>query len=71
MEMLVPPLSVTVGGSKLQVEPSWTILLVAQVMTGAVVSMTLTVWLHEAELPQGTLKFVSIDELRDYLLNKE
>jgi hypothetical protein len=25
----------------------------------------------EAELPQGTLKFVSIDELRDYLLNKE
>jgi hypothetical protein len=25
----------------------------------------------EAELPQGTLKFASIDELRDYLLNKE
>jgi hypothetical protein len=25
----------------------------------------------EAELPQGTLKFVSIDELRDYLLSKE
>jgi hypothetical protein len=25
----------------------------------------------EAELPQGTLKFGSIDELRDYLLNKE
>src|SRR6266704_1080257 len=56
MAMLVPPLSVAVGASKLQAAPSWTVLLVLlQLMTGAVVSMTLTVWLHWALLPQASV----------------
>src|SRR6266853_1748143 len=53
MARLVPPLSVAVGASKVQAAPSWTVLLVLlQVMIGAMVSMTLTVWLHWALLPQ-------------------
>src|SRR6266566_4281397 len=53
---LVPPLSVAVGWSKLQAAPSCTVLLVLlQLMTGAVVSMTLTVWLHWALLPQASV----------------
>src|SRR3989442_15668392 len=56
MVRLVPPLSVAVGMSKLQAAPSWTVLLVLlQLMTGAVVSMTLTVWLHWALLPQASV----------------
>src|SRR6266700_2983709 len=56
MAMLVPPLSVAVGASKLQAAPSWTLLLVLlQLMTGAMVSMTLTVWLHRALLPQASV----------------
>src|SRR5207253_1839120 len=56
MAMLVPPLSAAVGWSKLQGVPSWTVLLVLlQLMTGAVVSMTLTVWLHWALLPQASV----------------
>jgi len=56
MARLVPPLSVAVGWSKLQAAPSWTVLLVLlQLMTGAVVSMTLTVWLHWALLPHGSV----------------
>src|SRR5437867_7818650 len=56
MARLVPPLSVAVGMSKLQAVPSWTVLLVLlQLMTGAVVSMTLTVWLHWALLPQASV----------------
>src|SRR6266581_9064514 len=56
MAMLVPLLSVAVGWSKLQAAPSWTVLLVLlQLMTGAVVSMTLTVWLHWALLPQASV----------------
>src|SRR6266567_839828 len=56
MAMLVPPLSVAVGASKLQAAPSWTVLLVLlQLMTGAVVSMKLTVWLHWALLPQASV----------------
>src|SRR6266700_66418 len=56
MAMLVPPLSVAVGASKVQAVPSWTVLLVLlQLMTGAVVSMTLTVWLHWALLPQASV----------------
>src|SRR5438046_10143818 len=56
MVRLVPPLSVAVGGSKLQTVPSWTALLVLlQLMTGAMVSMTLTVWLHWALLPQASV----------------
>src|SRR5213592_4825762 len=54
--MLVPPLSVAVGASKLQAVPSCTVLLVVlQLITGAVVSMTLTVWLHWALLPQASV----------------
>src|SRR6266566_4046667 len=56
MAMLVPPLSVAVGASKVQAAPSCTVLLVLlQLMTGAVVSMTLTVWLHWALLPQASV----------------
>src|SRR6266700_429041 len=56
MARLVPPLSVPVGWSKLQGAPSWTVLLVLlQLMTGAMVSMTLTVWLHWALLPQASV----------------
>src|SRR5436309_8063208 len=56
MVRLVPALSVAVGWSKLQAVPSWTVLLVLlQLMTGAVVSMTLTVWLHWALLPQESV----------------
>src|SRR6266403_1517479 len=54
--MLVPPLSVAVGGSKLQAAPSSTVLLVLlQVMIGAVVSTTVTCWLHLLKLPQGSV----------------
>src|SRR6266567_1669966 len=54
--MLVPPLSVAVGASKLQAVPSWTVLLVLlQLMMGAVVSTTCTVWLHWALLPQASV----------------
>src|SRR6266516_6222312 len=56
MAMLVPPLSVAVGMSKVQAATSWTVLLVLlQLMTGAMVSMTLTVWLHWALLPQASV----------------
>src|SRR5213083_1599400 len=56
MTMLVPPLSVAEGRSKLQATPSCAVLLVLlQLMTGAVVSMTLTVWLHWALLPQASV----------------
>src|SRR6266702_1190997 len=56
MARLVPPLSVAVGASKVQAAPSWTVLLVLlQLMTGAVVSMTLTVWLHWALLAQASV----------------
>src|SRR6266851_3601350 len=53
--MLVPPLSVTVGGSNVHTEPIWTVLLLLQVITGAVVSMTVTVWLHMALLLQASV----------------
>src|SRR5262249_58455204 len=50
------PLSVAVGGSKLQAVPSCTVLLVlAQLMTEAVVSTTVTVWLHCAVLPHASV----------------
>src|SRR5437016_902074 len=56
MAMLVPPLSVAVGWSKLQAAPSCTVLLVLlQLMTGAVVSTTLTVWLHWALFAQASV----------------
>src|SRR6267143_1926122 len=51
-----PLLSVAVGASKVQAVPNCTVLLVLlQLMTGAVVSMTLTVWLHWALLPQASV----------------
>jgi hypothetical protein len=47
MEMLfVPQLSVAVGTSKLQALPASTVLFAAQVMTGVVVSTTVTVCEH-------------------------
>src|SRR5256885_7627608 len=52
----VPLLSVAVGASKVQAIPSCTVLLVllVQSMTGAVVSTTVTVWLHWALLVQAS-----------------
>ena len=45
--VLVPPMSLATGSSKAQAAPNSTVLLVLlQVITGAVVSTTLTVWLH-------------------------
>src|SRR5438132_637691 len=53
----VPLLSVAVGRSKVQAVPNCTVLLVllAQSMTGAVVSTTVTVWLHRALLVQASV----------------
>src|SRR5579863_10708644 len=56
--MLVPLLSVTPGGSKLQALPNCTVLLVLllQSSTGAVVSTTFTVWLQGLlTLPQASV----------------
>src|ERR1043166_857100 len=56
MVTLVPlQASVAVGLSKLQALPHWTVLLLAQVMTGGVVSTTVMVWLQELLLPQMSL----------------
>jgi len=47
IEMLfVPQTSTAVGASKFHVEPASMVFAVAQVMTGAVVSTTVTVWEH-------------------------
>src|SRR5206468_3904600 len=43
------------GASKLQAEPHWTVLFVAHVMTGGVVSTTVTIWLHGALLEQPSV----------------
>src|SRR6266404_2954693 len=52
----LPLLSVAVGASKVQATLSSTVLLVLlQVMTGAVVSTTVTFWLQEALLPQASV----------------
>src|SRR5882724_4854893 len=54
--VLVPLLSVAVGASKVQALPSSIVLLVLlQVITGAVVSTTVTFWLQEAVLPQASV----------------
>src|SRR5947207_3169085 len=55
MVMLVPPMSLALGASKLQAVPSSTVLLALQVITGAVVSATSTVWLHRLKLPQASV----------------
>ena len=47
--------STALGGSKLQVEPHSTVLLVAQVNTGGVVSTTVTVWLQVALFEQQSV----------------
>src|SRR5260370_1392555 len=43
------------GASKLQAEPHWTVLLLEQVMTGGVVSTTVTIWLHDALFEQQSV----------------
>src|SRR6266567_1119941 len=54
--VLVPLLSVAVGASKVQMAPSSMVLLVLlQVITGTVVSATVTFWLQEALLPQASV----------------
>src|SRR5258707_12057795 len=51
--VLVPLLSVAVGTSNVQAVPNSTVLFVLlQVITGTVVSTTVTFWLHGALLPQ-------------------
>ncbi len=49
--------SVALGASKVQALPHSTDLLATQVMTGAVVSVTVTVWLHWAALPHASVAF--------------
>src|SRR5438874_270793 len=54
--VLKPLLSVALGASKVQAAPCSTVLLVLlQVITGAVVSNTVTFWLHWAKLPQASV----------------
>src|SRR5215510_10879674 len=54
--VLLPLLSVAVGASKVQAAPCSTVLLVLlQVMTGAVVSTMVTFWLHVLLLPQASV----------------
>src|SRR6266852_1713854 len=54
--VLLPLLSVAVGASKVQAVPISTVLFVSlQVITGAVVSTTVTFWLQEALLPQASV----------------
>src|SRR5438552_4122544 len=55
MAMLVPPMSLALGASKLQAVPNSTVLLALQVIAGAVVSATITVWLHRLKLPQASV----------------
>src|SRR5947207_9424760 len=56
MAMLVPLLSVAVGRSTLFAYTTlFRSLVLLQLMTGTVVSMTLTVWLHWALLPQASV----------------
>src|SRR6266853_487537 len=54
--VLLPLLSVAVGASKVQTTPCSTVLLVLlHVITGAVVSTTVTCWLQELVLPQRSV----------------
>src|SRR5215510_9251208 len=54
--VLLPLLSVAVGVSKVQAAPCSTVLLVLlQVITGTVVSTTVTVWLQRAKFPQASV----------------
>src|ERR1043165_8860104 len=51
----VPQVSLAVGASKDQVLAHSTVLLLAQVMVGLVVSTSVTFWLHSAVLPQASV----------------
>src|SRR6266487_4814489 len=51
----VPQVSLAVGASKAQGFVHSTVLLPTQVMTGLVVSCTVTFWLHSAKLPQPSV----------------
>src|SRR5215471_4106817 len=54
--VLLPLLSLAVGASKIQALPCSTVLFVLlQTITGAVVSTTVTFWLHCAKLPQASV----------------
>src|SRR6266446_2394820 len=53
----LPQESVAVGASKVQAAPSSTVLLLLQLMIGAVPPTTVTVWLHCALLPQASVAF--------------
>src|SRR5205809_432201 len=54
--VLLPLLSVAVGTSKVQPVPCSTVLFVLlHVITGAVVSTTVTLWLQRAKLPQASV----------------
>src|SRR6266446_4585782 len=51
-----PPMSLALGASKLQAVPNSTVLLaLLQVIAGAVVSTTTTVWLQRLKLPQVSI----------------
>jgi hypothetical protein len=52
---MVPQASLAVGGSKVQPAPHSTILFAAQIITGGLVSTTLTVWLQVLALPQPSV----------------
>ena len=47
--------SLAVGTSKTKAVPHWTVLLVAQMMTGGVVSTFVTVWLQVLVLPHASV----------------
>jgi hypothetical protein len=47
--------SLAVGASKVQAVPHWTVLLVAQVSTGGVMSTIDTIWMQVLVLPQASI----------------
>src|SRR5437762_12052345 len=51
----LPQVSLAMGGSKDQALVHSTVLFATQVMTGLVVSTTVTFWLHSAVLPQASV----------------
>jgi len=53
--LLVPPMSVALGASKVHALPHSTVLFAAQANVGAVVSLMVTVWEHCAVLPQASV----------------
>src|SRR5438093_6630728 len=51
----LPQVSVAVGASKVQALAHSTVLFPTQVITGLVVSCTVTFWLHSAKLPHSSV----------------